>query len=125
MEALEGVQSQVGDDWHVGSHTSSGEQDLPVAGVPCRPSYPPQDRNFPINIVTATVTVNAHHSLITRLLPGRCSAVVVLGQLTVDATRKHCHRTLVLGGQGDALVFTDGAETTVPPTPSSYGTCPE
>jgi hypothetical protein len=62
-----------------------------------KPSYPPQDRNFPINIVTATVTVNAHHSLITRLLPGRCSAVVVLGQLTVDATRKHCHRTFVLG----------------------------
>src|SRR5258705_13851513 len=75
--------------------------------VPCRPYYPPQDRNFPINIVTATVTVNAHHSLITRFLPGRGSAVVVLRQLTVDATRKHCHRTLVLGGQGDALAFTD------------------
>src|SRR6266404_2666504 len=96
-----------------------------AAGVPCRPYYPPQDRNFPINIVTATVTVNAHHSLITRFLPGRCSAVVVLGQLTVDATRKHCHRTLVLGGQGDALAFTDGTETTVPLSPSSYGTGPE
>src|SRR5260370_21431891 len=87
-----------------------------MAGTSCRleirrslstPYYPPQDRNFPINIVTATVTVNAHHSLITRFLPGRCSAVVVLGQLTVDATRKHCHRTLVLGGRGDALAFTD------------------
>src|SRR6266850_1211914 len=93
--------------------------------VPCRPYYPPQDRNFPINIVTATVTVNAHHSLITRFLPGRGSAVVVLRQLTVDATRKHCHRTLVLGGQGDALAFTDGTETTVPLSPSSYGTGPE
>ncbi len=33
--------------------------------IVCRASYSPQDRSFPNRIVTATVTVNAHHSLIT------------------------------------------------------------
>ena len=60
------------------------------------PVYPPEKRNFRINIITATVTVNAHQSLIMTPSELASSVVVPLARPNLGPARDRCYRTLVL-----------------------------
>ena len=58
--------------------------------------YPPEKRSFPINIVTATVTVNGHQSFIMTPSERASWVVVPLARANLGPARDHCYRTLVL-----------------------------
>lgn len=58
--------------------------------------YHPEKRNFPINIVTAAVTVNTNQSLIMTPSELASSVVVPLARPNLGPARDHRYRTLVL-----------------------------